>query len=120
MPGADELYVQFSSALQIFCTGKITSTRTSNIRINVPIREDTAPDLITMSECLMVTSNQSPQFLILCGSMAAKLYDSFFETCSNLLLKYWNGRAPYTCLSHKSCTPSKYTFLGSPFILKIS
>jgi hypothetical protein len=88
MPGAVEMYWQSdSSLLQVFCTGKMTTTETSKIKINVPISEHTAPHFIILSIYLMANSNHEfVQALILFGSIVAKLYDSLFETSSNLLL----------------------------------
>src|SRR5437867_5808583 len=100
----------------------ITITRTSKTKIKVPNREHAAPTFIILSIYLIIISNKKNtiQVLILCGSIATKLYGLLFETRSNLLLKYWNGSKSYVCLSHNSCTASKYTFLGFPFILNIS
>ena len=54
MPGAVEMYWQSdSSLLQIFCTGKMTITKTSKIKINVPMSEHTAPHFIILSIYLM-------------------------------------------------------------------
>lgn len=88
MPGAVEMYWQSDSLLlQIFCTGKITITKTSKIKINVPISEHTAPHFIILSIYLMAISNHEKiQALILFGSIVTKLYDSLFETSSNFLL----------------------------------
>jgi hypothetical protein len=58
MPGAVEMYWQSDSLLlQIFCTGKTTITKTSKIKINIPISEQTAPHFIILSTYLMAISN---------------------------------------------------------------
>lgn len=57
MPGAVEMYWQSDSLLlQIFCIGKTTITKTSKIKINVPISEHTAPHFIILSIYLMAIS----------------------------------------------------------------
>jgi len=63
MLGAVEMYWQSDSLLlQIFCTGKITITNTSKIKINVPISEHTAPHFIILSIYLKTISNHENLF----------------------------------------------------------
>ena len=63
MPGAVEMYWQSDSLLlQIFCTGKMTITKTSKIKINVPISEHTAPHFIILSIYLMAICNDEKLF----------------------------------------------------------
>jgi hypothetical protein len=63
MPGAVEIYWQFDSlVLQIFCTGKTMITKTSKIKINVPMSEHTAPHFIILSIYLMDISNHEKLF----------------------------------------------------------
>jgi hypothetical protein len=63
MPGAVEMYWQSDSLLlQIFCTGKMTITNTSKIKINVPISEHTPPHFIILSIYLMAISNHEKLF----------------------------------------------------------
>lgn len=63
MLGADEINWQSSlSLVQFFCTGKMTSTRTSKIRIKVPIKEHTAPAFIILSMYLIIISDQKKDY----------------------------------------------------------
>lgn len=63
IPGAVEMYWQSDSLLlQIFCTGKTTITKTSKIKINIPIREHTAPNFIILSIYLMAISDHEKLF----------------------------------------------------------
>lgn len=63
MLGAVEIYWQPDSlVLQIFCTGKKMITKTSKIKINVPMSEHTAPHFIILSIYLMAISNHEKLF----------------------------------------------------------
>lgn len=63
MPGAVEMYWQSDSLVsQIFWTGKMTITKTSKIKINVPMSEHTAPNFIILSIYLTAICNHEKLF----------------------------------------------------------